>query len=240
MKKYLRTQQNQFGQSVGFLVESDLPSKVINQNLVGQYVKLIHIADEISDSAAKQIWEAVSTEPNAACWTYLPYVAPQSQAFLKQDLQNLFGFKGSTHFLIEVEGEIQGWIALLNPRLEQGAIEIGNVYFSHKMKKSKASTEVIFLLLQQCFAYDFRRVEWKCDDCNAPSKAAALRFGFQYEGLFRQDRITKGHNRNTAWFSIIDEEWSALEKIYQQWLSPDNFDVQGFQKQRLYDFIEDE
>ncbi|MCH7384068.1 GNAT family N-acetyltransferase [Acinetobacter dispersus] len=240
MKKYLRTQQNQFGQSVGFLVESDLPSKAINQNLVGQYVKLIHIADEISDSAANQIWEAVSTEPNAACWTYLPYSAPQNRDILKDKLQNLFGFKGSTHFLIEVEGEIQGWIALLNPRLEQGAIEIGNVYFSHKMKKSKASTEVIFLLLQQCFVRDFRRVEWKCDDCNAPSKAAALRFGFQYEGLFRQDRITKGHNRNTAWFSIIDEEWPALEKNYQQWLSPENFDAQGFQKQRLSDFIEDE
>ncbi|ENX42702.1 GNAT family N-acetyltransferase [Acinetobacter sp. NIPH 2100] len=236
MKKYLKTQQNQFGQRIGFFVESDAPSQAINENLVGQYVKLIHITDEISDQAASQIWEAVSTEPNAACWTYLPYSAPQSREILKDTLQNLFGFKGSTHFLIEVAGEIQGWIALLNPRLEQGVIEIGNVYFSHRMKKSKASTEVIFLFLQQCFSHGFRRVEWKCDDCNAPSKAAALRFGFQYEGLFRQDRITKGHNRNTAWFSIIDEEWPALEKIYQQWLSPDNFDAQGFQKQRLSDF----
>ncbi|EEH68189.1 hypothetical protein HMPREF0023_2294 [Acinetobacter sp. ATCC 27244] len=104
------------------------------------------------------------------------------------------------------------------------------------MKKSKASTETIFLLLQQCFKHGFRRVEWKCDDCNAPSKAAALRFGFQFEGLFRQDRIVKGRNRNTAWFSIIDEEWPDLEKIYQQWLSPDNFDEQGFQKRRLTDF----
>ncbi|NIE95837.1 GNAT family N-acetyltransferase [Acinetobacter sp. Tr-809] len=235
MKHYLKTQQNQFGQTVGFAIDHQ-PNQLIQTNLDGQSVKLIHIAGEISDQAASQVWEAVATEENAACWTYLPYAAPQSQVSLKQDLQNLFGFKGSTHFLIEIDGMIQGWIALLNPRLEQGAIEIGNVYFSHKMKKSKASTEVIFLLLQQCFANGFRRVEWKCDDCNAPSKAAALRFGFQYEGLFRQDRMTKGHNRNTAWFSIIDEEWPALEKIYQQWLSPDNFDAQGFQKQRLSDF----
>ncbi len=83
MKNYLKTQQNQFGQNLGFLIESDLPSKAINQNLVGQYVKLIHIADEISDSVANQIWEAVSTEPNAACWTYLPYSAPQNREILK-------------------------------------------------------------------------------------------------------------------------------------------------------------
>ncbi len=237
MKHYLKTQQNQFGQTVGFALEHH-PSQLIQHDLNRQDVKLIHISGEISDQAASQIWEAVATEADAACWTYLPYAAPQSQALLKQDLQNLFSFKASTHFLIEINGEIQGWIALLNPRLEQGVIEIGNVYFSHRMKKSKASTEVIFLLLQQCFAHGFRRVEWKCDDCNAPSKAAALRFGFQYEGLFRQDRITKGHNRNTAWFSIIDEEWPDLAKIYQQWLSPDNFDAQGFQKHRLSDFFE--
>ncbi|EPF77416.1 N-acetyltransferase [Acinetobacter gyllenbergii] len=238
MKHYLKTQQNQFGQTVGFALEHQF-CQPIQHHLDGQYVKLIYIVDEISDQAVSQIWDAVATEENAACWTYLPYAAPQSQVSLKQDLQNLFGFKASSHFLIEIDGAIQGWIALLNPRLEQGAIEIGNVYFSHRMKKSKASTEVIFLLLQQCFAHGFRRVEWKCDDCNAPSKAAALRFGFQYEGLFRQDRITKGHNRNTAWFSIVDEEWPDLEKVYQQWLSPDNFDAQGFQKQRLSDFLMD-
>lgn len=235
MKQYQKTQQNQFGQTIGFGIDHQT-SQPIKNNLNGQYVKLIHIVGDISDQAACQIWEAVSTEVDEACWTYLPYAAPSSQATLKQDLQNLFGFKDSIHFLIEIGGEMQGWIALLNPRLAQGVIEIGNVYFSHRMKKSKASTEVIFLLLQQCFAHDFRRVEWKCDDYNAPSKAAALRFGFQYEGLFRQDRITKGCNRNTAWFSIIDEEWSVLEQGYQQWLSPENFDAQGFQKQRLADF----
>jgi RimJ/RimL family protein N-acetyltransferase len=238
MKHDQKTQLNQFGQTVGFAIEDHQPSQPINSDLVGQSLKLIQIVNEISDQAASQIWQAVATEPNAACWTYLPYAAPVSEILLKQDLQNLFGFSGSTHFLIEIDGVVQGWIALLNPRLEHAVIEIGNVYFSHRMKKSRASTETIFLLLQQCFAHDFRRVEWKCDDCNVPSKAAALRFGFQYEGLFRQDRISKGRNRNTAWFSVIDEEWPDLEKIYQQWLSPDNFDADGFQKQRLSDFFE--
>lgn len=236
MKNYLKTQQNEFGQNVGFSLKHNLSIQPISGTLKGQYINLIDVAEGLSEQAASLIWDCVVTEPSEECWTYLPYSAPQSQIALKNNLQNLFGFKDSTHFLIEVDGEVQGWIALLNPRLGHAAIEIGNVYFSHKMKKSKAATEAIFLLLKQCFKYGFRRVEWKCDDTNAPSKAAALRFGFQYEGLFRQDRIVKNRNRNTAWFSIIDEEWSNLDQAYQQWLSPENFDAQGFQKQRLSDF----
>ena len=236
MKNYLKTQQNEFGQNVGFSLKHNLSIQPISGTLKGQYINLIDVAEGLSEQAASLIWDCVVTEPSEECWTYLPYSAPQSQIALKNNLQNLFGFKDSTHFFFFFDGEVQGWIALLNPRLGHAAIEIGNVYFSHKMKKSKAATEAIFLLLKQCFKYGFRRVEWKCDDANAPSKAAALRFGFQYEGLFRQDRIVKNRNRNTAWFSIIDEEWSNLDQAYQQWLSPENFDAQGFQKQRLSDF----
>ena len=237
MRNYLKTQQNQFGQMTGSSLEENVTASTVQGDISGRYVKLVDVAHGITDQAAGQLWEAVSTEPDERCWTYLPYSAPQSQQSLKDSLQNLFGFKDSTHFLIEVAGEVQGWVALLNLRLAHGAVEIGNVYFSHKMKQSRAATETIFLLLQQCLNNNFRRVEWKCDDCNEPSKTAALRFGFQYEGLFRQDRIVKGHNRNTAWFSMIDDEWPELKNAYQQWLSPDNFDEYGFQKQKLSDFL---
>ena len=237
MRNYLKTQQNQFGQMTGSSLEENVTASTVQGDISGRYVKLVDVAHGIIDQAAGQLWEAVSTEPDERCWTYLPYSAPQSQQSLKDSLQNLFGFKDSTHFLIEVAGEVQGWVALLNLRLAHGAVEIGNVYFSHKMKQSRAATETIFLLLQQCLNNNFRRVEWKCDDCNEPSKTAALRFGFQYEGLFRQDRIVKGHNRNTAWFSMIDDEWPELKNAYQQWLSPDNFDEYGFQKQKLSDFL---
>ncbi len=237
MRNYLKTQQNQFGQMTGSSLDENVTASTVQGDISGRYVKLVDVAHGITDQAAGQLWEAVSTEPDERCWTYLPYSAPQSQQSLKDSLQNLFGFKDSTHFLIEVAGEVQGWVALLNLRLAHGAVEIGNVYFSHKMKQSRAATETIFLLLQQCLNNNFRRVEWKCDDCNEPSKTAALRFGFQYEGLFRQDRIVKGHNRNTAWFSMIDDEWPELKNAYQQWLSPDNFDEYGFQKQKLSDFL---
>ena len=237
MRNYLKTQQNQFGQMTGSSLEENVTASTVQGDISGRYVKLVDVAHGITDQAAGQLWEAVSTEPDERCWTYLPYSAPQSQQSLKDSLQNLFGFKDSTHFLIEVAGEVQGWVALLNLRLAHGAVEIGNVYFSHKMKQSRAATETIFLLLQQCLNNNFRRVEWKCDDCNEPSKTAALRFGFQYEGLFRQDRVIKGRNRNTAWFSMIDDEWPELKNAYQQWLSPDNFDQQGVQKQKLSDFL---
>ena len=236
MRNYLKTQQNQFGQMTGSSLEENVTASTVQGDISGRYVKLVDVAHGITDQAAGQLWEAVSTEPDERCWTYLPYSAPQSQQSLKDSLQNLFGFKDSTHFLIEVAGEVQGWVALLNLRLAHGAVEIGNVYFSHKMKQSRAATETIFLLLQQCLNNNFRRVEWKCDDCNEPSKTAALRFGFQYEGLFRQDRIVKGHNRNTAWFSMIDEEWNALESAYTQWLNPENFDENGSQLNKLSDF----
>ena len=237
MRNYLKTQQNQFGQMTGSSLEENVTASTVQGDISGRYVKLVDVAHGIIDQAAGQLWEAVSTEPDERCWTYLPYSAPQSQQSLKDSLQNLFGFKDSTHFLIEVAGEVQGWVALLNLRLAHGAVEIGNVYFSHKMKQSRAATETIFLLLQQCLNNNFRRVEWKCDDCNEPSKTAALRFGFQYEGLFRQDRVIKGRNRNTAWFSMIDDERPELAHAYQQWLSPENFDQQGVQKQKLSDFL---
>lgn len=144
-----------------------------------------------------------------------------------------FGFTETKHFLIEVEGKILGWIALMNERSEHAVIEIGNVYFSHQMKRSVAATETIYLLLKACFEQGFRRVEWKCDDLNEPSRQAALRFGFQFEGVFRQDRISKGNNRNTAWYSILDEEWQTIQVAYENWLNPENFDAKVQQKKRL-------
>ncbi len=160
----------------------------------------------------------------------MPYSGFETSDELRIALTNCFGFKGTTHYLIEVNHTIVGWVGLMNQRPTDHVIEIGNVYFSHQMKQSTASTEVIYLLLKACFEQGFRRVEWKCDELNQPSKRAALRFGFQYEGTFRQDRIAKGRNRNTAWFSILDEEWPSLATAYQHWLSAENFDTDGNRK----------
>ena len=112
-------------------------------------------------------------------------------------------------------------------------IEIGHLLFGAAMQRSTTATEAIYLLIRNAFDLGYRRVEWKCNDLNERSKRAALRFGFTYEGKFRQHMIVKGRNRDTAWFSIIDLEWPAIERAFETWLSPGNFDEQGRQRQRL-------
>ena len=114
-----------------------------------------------------------------------------------------------------------------------GVIEIGHINFSPLLQRTTASTEAIFLMLRRAFdELGYRRCEWKCDSLNAPSRAAAERFGFRFEGIFRQAVVYKGRNRDTAWYSIVDTEWPALRDAFERWLSPANFEGGG-QKRRL-------
>lgn len=238
MKSHLKTQLNEFDQSIGIAVLPHLRSEYQAQALNSAHVRLNHLtAATLQQQDIEQLWACVAAEPDLSCWTYLPYTGFSEQVQLAQKLKDNFNFAGSTHYLIEVNQRLVGWVALLNPRPDHRAIEIGNVYFSAQMKQSTASTACIYLLLKSCFDQGFRRVEWKCDALNQPSYRAALRYGFEYEGTFRQDRIAKGRNRNTAWFSILDEEWPQLQQAYAAWLASDNFDDQGQQKIRLNDFV---
>tara|TARA_R110002020_G_scaffold84160_3_gene208731 strand:- start:2343 stop:2996 length:654 start_codon:yes stop_codon:yes gene_type:complete len=132
------------------------------------------------------------------------------------------------------DGSVVGQQAWMRIFPEHASIEIGGVYWGLPMARTPLATEALFLFARHAFdELGYRRFEWKCNNRNEPSKAAATRFGFQYEGLFRQDRITKGESRDTAWFSILDSEWPALRAEYERWLSPDNFDADGQQKSRL-------
>jgi RimJ/RimL family protein N-acetyltransferase len=125
----------------------------------------------------------------------------------------------------------QGWMRI---RPEHGSIEIGGVYWGLPMARSRLATEALFLFARHAFDdLGYRRFEWKCNNRNEPSKAAATRFGFTFEGIFRQDMILKGESRDTAWFSMIDGEWPALRTEYERWLAPTNFDETGAQKTRL-------
>jgi len=115
-----------------------------------------------------------------------------------------------------------------------GVIEIGNIYWGPLMSRKPAATEAQFLFMQYAFdKLGYRRYEWKCNNRNEPSKRAALRFGFSFEGIFRQNMVVKGENRDTAWYSIIDKEWPAEKRAYQEWLDPANFAADGNQKRRL-------
>jgi RimJ/RimL family protein N-acetyltransferase len=121
-----------------------------------------------------------------------------------------------------------------------GVIETGHLHFSPLLQRRPAATEAMFLMMRRVFGeLGYRRYEWKCDSLNAPSRKAAERFGFRFEGIFRQATIYKGRNRDTAWFSILDREWPALERAYQEWLDPLNFDQRGQQKASLSALIAD-
>lgn len=127
-----------------------------------------------------------------------------------------------------------GTLSLMRQDPSNGIVEVGNVMFSPLLKQTPVSTEAQFLLMSYVFGQlGYRRYEWKCDSLNAPSRKAAERLGFTYEGTFRQALVYKGRNRDTAWYSIVDAEWPQLKTSFQQWLSPENFDADGRQRRPL-------
>lgn len=115
-------------------------------------------------------------------------------------------------------------------------IEVGNILFTPALQRSRAATEAMYLMARHAFEdLGYRRYEWKCNALNAPSRRAALRLGFTYEGLFRQHMVIKGRNRHTTWFSLLDHEWPRAKAAFEAWLAPGNFDADGRQKSRLED-----
>jgi len=135
------------------------------------------------------------------------------------------GIKGDKHFLSALR---------IDPG--NGSIEVGHLRFSSRLQRKPAATEAMYLMMRRAFELGYRRYEWKCDALNAPSRAAADRFGFTYEGIFRQATVVKGRNRDTAWYAAIDGEWPALSAAFAAWLAPSNFDEAGQQKASLRSF----
>lgn len=132
-------------------------------------------------------------------------------------------------------GDCEGVASYLRMKPAHGSIEVGNIAFSPALQRTPAATEAIYLMMSWAFEAGYRRFEWKCDALNTPSRRAAQRFGFSYEGVFRQATIVKGLNRDTAWFAAIDAEWPALKEAFGAWLNPANFDEAGQQRERLSD-----
>lgn len=136
----------------------------------------------------------------------------------------------------KASGKAGGRQTLMRIDAANGCVEIGHIYWGPLVSRRPGASEALFLFAAYVFdELGYRRFEWKCDNDNEPSKRAALRFGFTFEGQFRQHMVIKGANRDTAWFAMIDGEWPALRRAYQAWLEPSNFDAAGNQKRRLED-----
>ena len=186
---------------------------------------------------AKSLFDANSHDRTGRNWTYL-FVGPFDQfANYRAWLEQVSAQPDPQFYaIIEAQsGQAVGVASYLRIVPEHGSIEVGHINFSPLLQRTPVATEAMYLMMANAFALGYRRYEWKCDALNAPSRAAAQRFGFSYEGVFRQAMVCKGRNRDTAWFAVIDSEWPALRAAFEQWLDPANFDDAGQQRMRLAD-----
>ncbi|MGA8923594.1 MAG: GNAT family protein [Candidatus Dormiibacterota bacterium] len=169
-------------------------------------------------------------------WTYLAYGPFDSLASFTSWLEARAASSDPLFFAVvdRAEPAARGMASYLRIEPAHGVIEIGHIWFAPSLQRTRQATEAIFLLAHHAFDdLGYRRLEWKCDSLNAPSRRAAERFGFTYEGTFRQHMVIKDRNRDTAWFSIIDVEWPSRRAAFEQWLAPSNFDSEGKQRRTL-------
>lgn len=205
--------------------------------MVGRHVRIERLEPA---RHGRDLFKAWSRDTDGRMWTYLG-VGPFSdesacQAWLARiapEPDPMF------HTFIDLAAEKAvgiGSFMRIDP--PNGVIEVGWLTYSPRMQRTPVSTEAMYLMMARVFdELGYRRYEWKCNALNAPSRATAERLGFTYEGTFRQHSVAKGHNRDTAWYAILDHEWPALKRAYLAWLSPENFDATGRQRQRLADLI---
>ena len=170
-------------------------------------------------------------------WDYLPYGPFETFEAYHEWLVTTLKEKTTLFYAIvdTATDEAVGVASYLRINPASGSIEVGHLNFSPRLQRTKAATEAMFLMMQWAFEAGYRRYEWKCDASNLPSRRAAVRLGFSYEGVFRQATVVKGRNRDTAWFAVIDKEWPALQEAFEAWLAPGNFDEEGRQIERLGD-----
>lgn len=182
---------------------------------------------------SQDLWEALRDAPQV--WTYLPRPEPVDAASYRGQLDEMAARADIVPLAIvdKADGKAKGHLWLMEIRPEHGVAEVGFVTFSPSLQRTAAATEAIFLCAAHLFERGYRRFEWKCDSANERSKLAAARFGFIYEGTFRQHMVVKGRNRDTCWFAILDRDWPDRKRAFESWLSPDNFDANGHQRRSL-------
>ncbi len=229
---------NEFGQPVGVPVPGWTPRPLPPRTAMeGRFCRV-----EPVDPArhAKDLHDAFADAPPGT-WTYLPddlNALPTVQAW-RDWLQTAAASTDFVwHAIVDAaSGRAVGLSTYLRIDRANGSIEVGGVIFSPRLQRQPAATEAMFLMMRRVFdELGYRRYEWKCDSLNAPSRAAALRLGFTFEGTFRQHMAYRGRNRDTDWFSILDGEWPRRRAMFEQWLRPENFDDTGRQKASLSAF----
>lgn len=184
------------------------------------------------------LWEIIGQPDQVGVWTYIPTEPLPGKAAFTELLSGFCKSQDPVFYaLVDPSGNPLGFFSLMRIDLKTRVVELGYVIFSPLLQRTTAATEAFYLIASAVFGeLGYRRLEWKCDNLNVPSKKAAARFGFTEEGVFRQHLIVKGRNRDTAWFSIVDTEWPRLQDSFDKWLDPANFDADGNQRCSLTSF----
>jgi RimJ/RimL family protein N-acetyltransferase len=209
-----------------------LPVRV---RLSGRFVTLEPLDAERHAAA---LWQAVKGHEDLWAWLFDgPYA---SGADLRQTIevkQAAIGFVFLAIVPIET-GQATGWASFMRIEPAHGVIEVGNIMLSPSLQRTTAATEAMYLMARHVFDdLGYRRYEWKCNALNLPSRRAAERLGFTFEGIFRQHMVIKGRSRDTAWYSMLDSEWPARKRAFEAWLDPANFDAEGRQLRSLSSFL---
>jgi len=185
---------------------------------------------------AKDLFSVIGGSANDDLWTYIP-IGPfeDAEQFSAVMAYVIAQQNWMTHLFREARtGAPLGMASYMRIRPEAGSAEVGSVVFSKQLQRTPAATEAMYLMARHLFDdLGYRRYEWKCNNANEASKRAAIRLGFSFEGVFRQDQVVKGANRDTAWYSIIDGEWPRVKAAFEAWLAPENFDEAGAQQRSL-------
>lgn len=194
--------------------------------LIGKHVRL-EALNPVSHS--KDLFEANSLDAEGANWDYLPYGPFGSFENYLTWLESVAD-KEDPFFLAIVrlsDNKPVGVASFMAIDRPNGSIEVGHINFSPLLQRTTAATEAMFLMMRWAFENGYRRYQWRCNSKNIPSRRAAQRLGLSFEGVFRQNMIVKGQNRDTAWFAAVDSEWPALKAAFESYLSPENFDQTG-------------
>jgi RimJ/RimL family protein N-acetyltransferase len=212
------------------------PGRIV---LEGRFARLepldarVHVAD---------LYRTATVPDAAARFQYLADDPPADRGAFEAWLQRSVASPDPLFFAVidRSSGRAEGWQTLMRIDPANRSIEIGNIYWGPVIARTPVTTEANFLFARYAFeALGYRRYEWKCNALNAPSRRAAERFGFTFEGHFRRSNIVKGRTRDTTWYSIIEEEWPAIREAHEAWLAPSNFDAAGRQRSKLAALIED-
>ena len=217
------------GQPVGLTVDATPAQRPGPVTLTGRYGR----AERLAQHHDAALWQAL--EGHDQTWTYMGYGPFADLAAFSQWLGSRVALDDPyAYAIIDRSGQAVGIATLMEIRPAMRVIEVGNIVYSPALQRTPLGTEAQYLTARYAIeTLRYRRYEWKCDSNNAPSKRAAERYGFTYEGTLRQHMIVKGRNRDTAWFSILDSEWPARKAAFERWLAPENFDRDGGQKTKL-------